>query len=130
MRKIASLFTMFMLLTAFAFGQNRTITGTVTDEKGDPLPGASVTIKGTRTGVSADNNGQFRILAKTGDVLLASSTGFEATEATVGTGSTISISVKRLVIAGTEVVNYPYILPHTDQFIYYMAAYKSSSASN
>ncbi|HEY6063514.1 MAG TPA: TonB-dependent receptor plug domain-containing protein, partial [Chitinophagaceae bacterium] len=104
MRKIASLFTMLMLFTALAFGQNRTITGTVIDEKGDALPGASVSIKGTRTGVSADNNGQFRILAKTGDVLVVSGAGLEPTEATVGTGSTISISVRRLVIAGTEVV--------------------------
>jgi TonB-linked SusC/RagA family outer membrane protein len=104
MRKIASLFTMLMLFTALAFGQNRTISGTVTDEKGDALPGASVSIKGTRTGVSADNNGQFRILAKTGDVLVVSGAGLEPTEATVGTGSTITISVKRLVIAGTEVV--------------------------
>lgn len=104
MRKIASLFTMLMLLSALAFGQNRTITGTVTDEKGDALPGASVRIKGTRTGVAADNNGQFRILAKTGDILVVSGAGLEATEATVGAGSTVSISVKRTVLVGTEVV--------------------------
>ena len=104
MRKIASLFTMLMLFTAFAFGQNRTITGTVTDEKGDALPGASVRIKGTRTGVAADNNGQFRILAKTGDVLVVSGAGLESTEVTVGTGSTLDIKVQRTVIAGTEVV--------------------------
>lgn len=104
MRKIASLFTMLMLFTAFAFGQNRTITGTVTDEKGDALPGASVRIKGTRTGVAADNNGQFRILAKTGDVLVVSGAGLESTEVTVGTGSTLEIKVQRTVIAGTEVV--------------------------
>lgn len=104
MRKIASLFTMLMLFSALAFGQSRTITGTVTDEKGDALPGASVSIKGTRTGTSADNNGQFRILAKTGDVLVVSGAGLEPTEATVGAGSTITISVKRVVIAGTEVV--------------------------
>lgn len=104
MRKIASLFTMLMLFSALAFAQNRVITGTVTDEKGDPLPGASVTIKGTRTGVSADNNGQFRISAKTGDVLVVSGAGLEATEATVGDGSTITIKVNRIVIAGTEVV--------------------------
>ncbi len=104
MRKIASLFTMLMLVTAFAFAQNRTITGTVTDEKGDPLPGASVRIKGTRTGVAADNSGQFRIQAKTGDVLVVSGAGLEGTEATVGTGSTITIQVTRTVIAGTEVV--------------------------
>ncbi|HMU45768.1 MAG TPA: SusC/RagA family TonB-linked outer membrane protein [Chitinophagaceae bacterium] len=104
MRKIASLFTMLMLFTALAFGQTRTITGTVTDETGAPLPGASVQIKGTRTGVAADNNGQFRLVAKTGDVLVVSGSGLEVTEATVGTGSTITISVKRLVLTGTEVV--------------------------
>ncbi|HRE39390.1 MAG TPA: SusC/RagA family TonB-linked outer membrane protein [Chitinophagaceae bacterium] len=104
MRKIASLFTMLMLFTAFAFGQNRTITGTVTDEKGDALPGASVRIKGTRTGVAADNNGQFRILAKTGDILVVSGAGLESTEVTVGSGSTLDIKVQRTVIAGTEVV--------------------------
>ncbi|MBK7562467.1 MAG: SusC/RagA family TonB-linked outer membrane protein [Chitinophagaceae bacterium] len=104
MRKIASLCTMLMLFAAFAFGQNRTISGTVTDEKGDALPGASVRIKGTRTGVAADNNGQFRILAKTGDVLVVSGAGLEPTETTVGAGNTITISVKRTVLTGTEVV--------------------------
>src|SRR5690349_21452077 len=104
MRKFASLFAMLMLLSALAFGQTRTISGTVTDEKGDALPGASVKLKGTNTGVAADNNGQFRILAKTGDVLVVSGAGLELTEATVGAGSTITISVKRLVLTGTEVV--------------------------
>lgn len=104
MRKIASLFTMLMLFSALAFGQNRTITGTVTNEKGDALPGASITIKGTRTGVSADNNGLFRILAKTGDILVVSSSGMETTQATVGAGNTVDFTVKTLVVAGTEVV--------------------------
>ena len=104
MRKIASLFTMLMLFSALAFGQNRQITGTVTDETGAPLPGATVTIKGTRVGVAADNNGQFRISAKTGDVLVVSGAELEATETTVGTGSTVTIAVKRLSLTGTEVV--------------------------
>lgn len=104
MRKIASLLTMLMLFSALAFGQNRTISGTVTDEKGDPLPGASVRIKGTRTGVAADNNGQFRIQAKTGDVLVVSGAGLKETEATIGAGNTITIAVTREVISGTEVV--------------------------
>ena len=104
MRKIASLFTMLMLFSALAFGQNRTITGTVTDETGAPLPGASVRIEGTRTGVAADNNGQFRILAKTGDVIVVSGAGLETTTVTVGAGNTVSITVKRNVLTGTEVV--------------------------
>src|SRR6185436_9585576 len=97
MRKIASLFTMLMLFTAFAFGQNRTISGTVTDEKGDSLPGAAVSIKDTRTRVSADHRRQFPLLAKTGAVLVVSGANLETTEPTVGPGTTVTISVKRLV---------------------------------
>jgi TonB-linked SusC/RagA family outer membrane protein len=104
MRKFTSLLAMLMLLCAFAFGQNRTISGRVTDEKGEVLPGASVRIKGTRTGVAADNDGQFRILAKTGDILTVTGAGLEATEVTVGAGNTVTIAVKRTNTIGTEVV--------------------------
>lgn len=103
MRKFASLFTMLMLFTALAFGQNRTITGTVTDETGAPVQGASVLIKGTRTGVASDNNGVFRIQAKTGDVLVITG-GIEPIEVTVGTDNTVTVMAKRTVVAGTEVV--------------------------
>ena len=104
MRKIASLLTVLMLLCTLAFGQNRTISGKVTDEKGDVLPGASVRLKGTRTGVAADNSGQFRISAKTGDILVVSGAGLETTEAAVGTENTITVIAKRNVTTGTEVV--------------------------
>ncbi|MFZ9695512.1 MAG: SusC/RagA family TonB-linked outer membrane protein [Chitinophagaceae bacterium] len=104
MRKIASLFTMLMLLTTFAFAQNRTITGTVVDENGTPIPGATVQLKGTREGIAADNSGSFRISAKTGDVLLVSGAGLELTEFKVGAESTVRIQANRLVTAGAEVV--------------------------
>lgn len=104
MRKIASLLAVLMLFNALAFGQNRTITGTVTDEAGATVPGASVRIKNTTTGVAADNNGQFRIMAKTGDVLVVSGAGIDPVESVIGAGSTIGITVKRTVVTGTEVV--------------------------
>lgn len=105
MRKFATLFAMLMLFAGLAFGQTRTITGTVTDENGAPLPGASVTIKGDpRSGTAADNNGSFRIQAKTGDVLVVTNTGIETTEITVGAGNVVNFTVKRIVITGTEVV--------------------------
>ncbi|HUR64781.1 MAG TPA: carboxypeptidase-like regulatory domain-containing protein, partial [Chitinophagaceae bacterium] len=103
MRKFASLFTMLMLFSALAFGQNRTITGTVTDENGAPVQGASVLIKGTRTGVATDNNGTFRIQAKTGDVLVITG-GIDAMEVTVGSDPSITVRAKRAVTTGTEVV--------------------------
>lgn len=104
MRKIASLFTMLMLFSALAFGQSRVISGTVTDETGTTLPGVSVVIKGTRTGTATDNNGQFRINAKTGDVLVFTSTGIEPKEEVVGASSSLTIQVKSKSVTGTEVV--------------------------
>lgn len=105
MRKFASLFTMLMLFTALAFGQNRTITGTVADESGTPVPSASVRKKGTNEGVAADNAGIFRIQAKTGDVLVITGANIEgAVEVTVGSDNTVSVQVKRKVTTETEVV--------------------------
>jgi len=74
-----------------------TISGIVIDEKGDPLPGASVRIKGTRIGVAADADGRFRIRAKSMDVLVVSGAGLESAEATVSSSKTISIVAKRIV---------------------------------
>jgi len=104
MRKIASLLSVLMLLCTLAFAQTRTISGSVIDEKGDPLPGASIRIKGTRSGLAADANGRFNILAKTGDVLVLSGAGLETTESVVGNENTITITVKRNIATGTEVV--------------------------
>ncbi|MBK8952408.1 MAG: TonB-dependent receptor plug domain-containing protein [Chitinophagaceae bacterium] len=104
MRKIATLFTMLLLFSAMAFGQNRWISGIVTDEAGAPVPGASVTIKGTNTGTAADNGGQFRILAKTGDVLVVTGASIETLEVTVGTGSAVTVTAKSRATTGVEVI--------------------------
>ena len=95
---------MLLLITTLASAQNRTITGTVTDENGDAVPGASVRIKGTRTGVAADNNGQFKIQAKSGDVLVVSGAGVTPTETIVGSGNEVTIVTKRTILTEGEVI--------------------------
>lgn len=104
MRKIVSFLAMLLLITTLASAQNRTITGTVTDENGDAVPGASVRIKGTRTGVAADNNGQFKIQAKSGDVLVVSGAGVTPTETIVGSGNEVTIVTKRTILTEGEVI--------------------------
>lgn len=78
----------------------RTITGVVTDDKGDLLAGVTVRIKGSRTASLADNGGSFRIVARTGDVLIASGEGLEPHEVTVDVNNKVSITLKRVVVEG------------------------------
>ncbi len=104
MRKIASLLAMLLLFNALAFAQNRTVSGRVTDEQGNPIPFASVTIKGTNQGAIADPNGNFTIKTKTGDVLVISSQGFDLKEATVGASDNLAVSMTRGADSLQEVI--------------------------
>lgn len=106
MRKSPQLWLVMLLLlcTSFLYGQEKLITGTVLDEEGRPVIGASVSVKGTSKGTQTDPNGTFRINAKKGDVLQVSSVGYSRTEATVGDGNTISLSIRKTTVELTEVV--------------------------
>ncbi|HVS96482.1 MAG TPA: SusC/RagA family TonB-linked outer membrane protein [Puia sp.] len=103
MRKCLSL-TVFLLAAALAFGQVKTITGKVVDQQGQPVPFATVKIKGSKSGSSADADGNFSIKAKDGDVLVITGTGFNASEATVAGSGPLSIKVTRKENSLSEVV--------------------------
>lgn len=93
MRKIASLMPVLMLFCTLAFGQARTITGRITDAQGNPVPFASVTVRGTNAGVAADQNGNFSIDAAPNATLVVSAAGFQNVEVSTGSQSTISITL-------------------------------------
>ena len=84
------------LLLAFVvqitFAQEKTISGTVTDESG-PLPGVNVIIKNTMTGTDTDFDGNYTITASVGDVLVFSYVGMETVEKTVGSSNTINVKM-------------------------------------
>lgn len=104
MQKILLLFTVLVLSAVTAFAQTKTVTGKVTDEKGDPIPFATVTIKGHKQGVSADQNGSFLIKATQGDVLLITAAGYGPKEAQVGSENVLNSSLTRGQGAIEEVV--------------------------
>ena len=104
MRKIVSLFTMLMLATVLAFAQQQPITGRVVDENGQPVSGASILIKGSNTGASADAAGNFRINAKSSDILVISSTNFPQIEVKVGSQRSITATLGRSSAMIDEVV--------------------------
>ncbi|MGC4101868.1 SusC/RagA family TonB-linked outer membrane protein [Ferruginibacter sp.] len=97
---------MLLLLTgvpAFVFAQQKTITGHVTNESGAPVS-ASVTVKGTSTGTTADANGNFSISAAPGAKLVISAAEYVSQEFTVGRGNIINATLVRADKALSEVV--------------------------
>lgn len=71
------------------------ITGTVTDENGDPLPGASVLEKGTTNGTTSDVNGNFSLsVGGENSVLVLSFIGYTTQEVPVGNKTTINVQLQ------------------------------------
>ena len=89
------LFSCLLALFFYAglFAQNGTIAGRISNEKGDPVPFASVKIKGSKSATSADENGFFRIQAKKGDVLQISSSGVTAKDEVVGDATLLAVTM-------------------------------------
>ena len=74
----------FALIAVFQVAlAQQVVTGSVTDQEGMPLPGATVVIKGTSSATTADFDGNYTIAAKNGDVLVISYVGYSAAEVTV-----------------------------------------------
>jgi TonB-linked SusC/RagA family outer membrane protein len=85
-----------------ALAQNPTVNGRVTDEKGDPISGASIQVKGTRTGASANADGTFTIKAANGASLVISALGYESK--TVAAAANVTVKLAADVKALSEVV--------------------------
>jgi len=103
MRKFLSLATVLALYSMLALAQD-VITGKVSDQAGQPVPFASIRIKGSKTGVSADANGAFSIRANKGDVLILSGAGMQTTEFRIGNTASVNIQMTRKDASMTEVV--------------------------
>ena len=81
-----------LLLSLFVYSQQVNIKGTiVSDRDNNPIPNASVSIKGTKRGTQTDANGAFSIMASKGDVLVISSVGYQRREVTVGDNTTVAV---------------------------------------
>jgi TonB-linked SusC/RagA family outer membrane protein len=100
MRRFLSLFTMLMLCGVLAFAQSRVVTGKVTDESGNPVAFASITVKGTKTGTIADANGAYSIKVTPNTILVISGASFKDIEVPVGTQSVLNTVMEK---AGTDI---------------------------
>jgi len=95
MKKVKLFFTVLVLsVCALAYGQNITVKGTVSDAStGEPVPFASLQLKGTMTGTSTDANGEYSISVPTDGILVFSSVGYTTQEVAVNGKTTINVSL-------------------------------------
>ncbi|WP_373397469.1 SusC/RagA family TonB-linked outer membrane protein [Algoriphagus halophilus] len=95
---------MLFFTLSLTFAQESRVTGKVIDEKNEPLPGASVLVKGTTRGTVTDIDGSYSIMANSGEILVYSFVGFETVEETVGNSTVINVTLSEGVALNEVVV--------------------------
>ncbi|MBQ7708339.1 MAG: SusC/RagA family TonB-linked outer membrane protein [Bacteroidales bacterium] len=96
MRTLQKLFfaTAALLLAGLtAFAQNKTVTGTVLDERGDVLPGATVVVDGNKAYAITDLDGKFNLQTKQGAQITVSYLGYDDYVFTVGSASNYKVNM-------------------------------------
>ncbi len=85
---------LLLALPLFALSQTRQITGVVLDPNGNPIPSATVMIKGTSTGTTADERGRFTIgITGNNATLVISSAGYSLQEMKVGSANSYTVAL-------------------------------------
>ena len=99
------LFVLLLMLSMALNAQTNRIAGSVKDAKDQPLPGVSVTVKGTAIGTVTDNNGKFSInVPGPQSILVFSLVSYESKEETVGKRKSISIALNEAGNSMNDVV--------------------------
>jgi TonB-dependent starch-binding outer membrane protein SusC len=95
MRKLLLLLVGCLLLCADLPAQTRSISGKVTDEKGSPIPNASVIIRGTSTGTTTDANGSFQLsVPASARAIVISAVGMAPQELTLNNRTTFDVTLR------------------------------------
>ncbi|WP_455170273.1 SusC/RagA family TonB-linked outer membrane protein [Aegicerativicinus sediminis] len=97
-----------LLVVGLCYGQigaqQMDIGGLVVDSQGLPLPGVNILIQNTTRGTQTDFDGAYTISASTGELLVFSYVGFQTQTITVGTNTTINVTMIESTEALDEVV--------------------------
>lgn len=104
MRKLFGLLAGALLLFCSSAFAQREVTGKVTDAGGNPLYGVSIKVRGSKAGTATGADGTFKLQAAANAVLLVSAVGYESTEVSIGSFTTISVTLQLDTKAMSEVV--------------------------
>ncbi|MBT4709684.1 MAG: SusC/RagA family TonB-linked outer membrane protein, partial [Flavobacteriaceae bacterium] len=82
----------FLIMFQWSFAQ-KSVSGTVSDDAGVPIPGATVLVVDTNNGVTTDFDGVYTIMASEGDVLSVSYVGYNTQNVTVGASAPLNVTL-------------------------------------
>ncbi|WP_159022769.1 SusC/RagA family TonB-linked outer membrane protein [Formosa sp. L2A11] len=103
--KFSGILTLFLaFVVQITFAQEKTISGTVSDPNGLPLPGVNIIVKGTTSGTQTDFDGNYSIQSSTGEILSFSFMGYKTKTYTVGASATINATLEEDLAQLDEVV--------------------------
>ena len=93
-----------LLFVSQAYSQNIRVRGRVINESGQPVARASVIVKGTTNGVTANDNGDFDITAPANGSLIISAVNFTTLEIAINKRQSIDVTLTSSAKVETEVV--------------------------
>lgn len=109
MRKIFLLLSAMFLLLINTMGQDRTVTGKVTDDKGLPVANASVIVKGTKKGTATNVLGEYTLsVPANAKTLLITSVNMVAVEVSISSGIFNAVLVPDMNTMTNVIVTVPY----------------------
>jgi TonB-dependent starch-binding outer membrane protein SusC len=129
MRNLLLIATCVLFAAGVSFGQQRVVTGTVTEsDTGTPVPGANVIVKGTTVGTVTDMDGKYSLnLPEDATALVYSFVGFVSEEVVIGTQSVIDVALSSDITALSEIVVTGYGTQEKKEITSAVASVKSES---
>ncbi len=87
---------LFICVATLTYAQQRTVTGTVTDEQGTPLAGVSYTLVGLNAGGTTNETGTFSVTVRNNNTSVQFSyVGYQTQTVNIGTQSRVSVTMKK-----------------------------------
>lgn len=103
-KKCNWVFMLFLIGISWAYAQEKTVTGNVTDQDGIPLPGVNILVDDTTNGTQSDFDGNYAIQASEGQILVFSYIGQKTTRRKVDSSNTLNVQMDDDTQALEEVV--------------------------
>lgn len=104
MNKLLFFLTVLFFIPFTLLAQNKTVTGKVVDESGNPVAGVNIVAKGTKKGTQTDKNGNFSITVSGTTDLIFTSVGYAAQTLSTGNSEMLSVKMQKDVITQEDVV--------------------------